>query len=286
MKLYHKERIVNARQLLSRLRRNALRHTNGYVQYLTLTGLTGILSSGRLHLSSSRRLNDLGETLNENMYEASFAFGESENIAMWCLYGVPNKEAVRVVYPFESIKEWVADVKDKKNLDVYSFSSRSGVYRRIEEKIKRVIFTDVAYGSPKLAKHGYDLFRITDKDESSAMTLAGVLKDYAWSYENEVRLIIEFEHELRTDSGRAIDIIAVDFKAPIEALQEGRGKLTLGPWTTWKCHKGKRLVAGKHMEFNESSLRGLIKCRCNDSMVAKHQAKVLKRRRSQNGKVS
>ena len=279
MKMYRPPRVVKARQLLSRLKRNALRHTNGYVQYLTLTGLTGILSNGRLHLSSSRRLNDLGETLNENMYEASFAFGESENIAMWCLYGVPNKEAVRAVYPFESIKEWVADVKDKKNLGVYSFSGRSGVYRRIEGKIKRGIFADVAYGTPKFAKHGYDFFRITDKEESSAVILAGVLKDYAWSYENEVRLIIEFEQELKTDTGHAVDIIAVDFNAPIEALQEGRGKLTLGPWAPGKCRGGKHLVAGRRMEFNESSFKGLIKCRCNDSIVAKRQAKVLKKRK-------
>ena len=283
MKLYHSAKVVKAKQLLLRLKRNALRHANGYVQYLTLTSLNGIVGNGKLHLSSRRRLNDLGETLNERMFEASFSFGTAENLAMWCLYGVPNKEAVRVTYPAGAIKDWIEEIKDAKYRCLYSYDKRSGSYQPLNAKVKRVIFADVAYGDLKIVKHGYDFFCISDEENVAGVMLEGVLKDYAWAYENEVRLVIEFDQELKDASGRKIDVVALDFESPIESLQDGRAKLTIGPWATRKYKCGKHLIAGRKMEFRESALTGLVKCRCNDSQVIERHIKTTKKRRGRNG---
>lgn len=276
MKKYRALKSISSRGMLRRLRKSALTHTNGYFQYTTLTALFGMLESGKLYLSSKDKLNDLGEGLNENMYAASFCCGTCENLAMWCLYGVPNNEAIRVKFPHDAIMEWLESFKAKGEISIYSVEG--GDLMPLNAKIKRVLFTDVAYRDCDVVRHCYDFYKLSKGESWDSERFAGLLKDYAWVYENEVRLIIEFTAPLVNHRGKVAKTIAVDFEEPIDAILEGeyKDKLLVGPWGVRKFSGGRHLVNGHKLDFEVSSLKNLVKCRCNDSVASKRLRKMLK----------
>ena len=77
----------------------------------------------RLTLGDSKKLNDRHEFMVngkpevwERTYFACFSYGISENMAMWGLYGLPSKEAVRLTFN----KEIVNIIMDMDKIKIYS----------------------------------------------------------------------------------------------------------------------------------------------------------------------
>ena len=261
--MYRKVKKITVQGLTMRLRRNALRHKNGYAHYTSYAALAAMLSSERIHLSSRSRLNDLGEMLNDRTFVASFVYGTEENLAMWGLYGVPRSAAVRIKFPCASIREWLDGLRPLREVCAYAYDRKMGEYELLKTRIKRLVFSDVAYSScrNKRLLHVEDHFVLSDGDVNDER-LQGVIKAYPWRYEQEVRLLLEFVSAPVDSRGRKVDTIAIDFRDPIEELRERQVGLMFGPWANGRNREpGQHIVAGHRLRFEVSSLRGLVRYR-------------------------
>ena len=93
--------IKDVQDLLEFSRIHGARHTK-YNHYTTADRLIQIVNGQYLFLSLGKDMNDLHEltkgssSMWDKTYIASFAFGQSENIAMWGLYCIPWEQGVRI----------------------------------------------------------------------------------------------------------------------------------------------------------------------------------------------
>lgn len=270
MAMYKKPKKITPRGLARVLLDAARSHRNGYVHYTTLSSLEGMVTSRKIHLSSGDLLNDLGESLPPNTYVLSFAFGTDENLAMWGLYGVPNKKAVRVTFPHVELTDWLSEIAtDLENADVYAWNRKKHSYERLSQQIASIRLIDVAYHdkNSNYFCFGEKSYRVDKTDVAEAeQMMQGCLKAYGWRYENEVRLLVTFDSPVVTARGRKVDVIALDFAAPIEALLERQKGLIFGPWGGRSECAGLHRVGGQRLYFDRSKFHDLVHYRCNDKM--------------------
>lgn len=209
---------------------------HNYRHYSTLDGIYGMLKSGYLWLSRGDQMNDRQELTKgdsrewEKIYIASFAFGKSENVAMWGIYGLPHNEAACISFPSYKFSKWIPGISavfdPKKN------------YQKIECEFE-IQLTDVVYiGGFRGAKDQVlkwndnklqvnDLANIDDFEYISGESqMTGFIKNYAWSYENEVRIRIKVNTPINNER-IAIKIPEYFF----EGLEnEEKVRITYGPW--------------------------------------------------------
>lgn len=146
---------------------------------------------------NSLSINDQHEALMKGTWEewnktyiGSFSYGHAENMAMWGLYGLPAEDAIRIAIPRKAMNSWINSVSD-----VYLW--KDGSVSRISGEIH---LSDIVYvngmsnsNDLQLTHNNYTI-RTTARiglhgvDRDPRMT--GFIKNYAWRYENEVRLHI------------------------------------------------------------------------------------------------
>lgn len=216
----------NPRKFADFLKAVSKTHT-WYHHYTSLDNLQKILENKTFKMTRgvSRKLNDLHESIykgDENIWEKTYITcfnysGENkinyknhrkinsrleENMAMWELYGKPKTDAVRITIPQETFKalsksECIIDseILSSGAINVFStdvFYTR-GNSKSLDPKsqihINKTIIFDI--GKEKL-------FNFFAKPE-----FTGCVKNYAWHYEDEVRIIsqvgIGFKYEAKED---------------------------------------------------------------------------------------
>jgi hypothetical protein len=193
--------LSNINELIDYLEMKGKNHKN-YYHYTNREGLRGMLLSKKMHISRGNQMNDKQELTKgnlkiwENLYLASFNYGEEENMAMWGLYGVPNEDAIRITIPGKYMRNWINDIGK-----IYSIASNRGETNNEELlNFNNIALTDVVYVTGKRNDDIFNLKRSGDKltvsrenhlgrvSDHSKMT--GYIKNAAWSYENEVRIRI------------------------------------------------------------------------------------------------
>ena len=109
-----------------------------------------------LHLGAAVNMNDEDDKrCGKRVYFSSFAFGPLENIAMWTNYGIPNQEAVRIIFPVKEMLHWVSDYKADM-IGVYGVNP-DGTLEFLSDKA-HLRLVDVAYWSKKeLGRNRMDL---------------------------------------------------------------------------------------------------------------------------------
>ena len=213
---YNLENTFDKDTLPKILKESSLAHS-WYHHYTNLENLKKIVKNKTFKMTKgiSGRLNDLHESKEkgepktwDRTYITCFSFsGEEEiiyqndeikdvrieeNMAMWKLYSMPKYDAVRISIPQDT---FLALVKKSCKID-----QEKDIY--IDEiKIDEVFATDVLYAkgnnkddNPEIQKHidkkikigtyGEKLFEYLKNKE-----FTGCVKNYAWHYENEVRII-------------------------------------------------------------------------------------------------
>lgn len=207
-----------------------------YRQYTNLDSIFGMINSGYLWLSRGDEMNDKQELTKgnpaewENIYVASFVFGKSENIAMWAIYGLLHDEAACISFPSKAFSKWIIGVKE-------IFDPIKN-YEKIDTNIK-IDLTDVAYiggkrGQKDAQLKWYDktinLDEIILEDDftkiSNESLLTGYIKNYAWNYENEVRVRVKVDK--RIECKKIAIKFPDDFFVP-DSKNEKIG-ITTGPW--------------------------------------------------------
>lgn len=185
---------------------------------------------------NSLNINDQHEAIMKGSYQewnktyiASFSFGSAENMAMWGLYGLPWEDAIRIAIPKTAMLNWLNSIKE---VEVWSPQHQASGSRPI--KNIRVCLNDIVYVTGKKDDNCYRLTRSNDYwtvsnegaffrfDESPNMT--GYIKNYAWHYENEVRLKINTPQNVYSDK--------VKVKIPPEVL--GAFTIMTGPCFEYK----------------------------------------------------
>lgn len=177
-----------------------------YYHYTTWDSLTKIIQNKTFLLTrgNSLRINDQHEAMMKGsrdewnkIYIGSFAFGSSENMAMWGLYGLPWQDAVRLSIPKEYMNKWINSInqiqlfENGRTVDYqggFKISLNDIVYVGGKKGSDNLFLTH--YGKSITVSDTYPLYGI-----DTAPEMTGFIKNYAWQYENEVRLRIRLAHD-------------------------------------------------------------------------------------------
>jgi len=228
------------------LQQKGVGHQN-YRHYTNLDNIISMLDSGYLWLSRGDQLNDRQELSKgnpaewEKIYLASFVYGRSENIAMWAIYGLPHDEAACLSLPSMEINKWVSGIK--------TLHDPSDGYKKIEAGFTAKMIDVVYIGGKRGQKdtllqwNGERLY-LDEQDNkkkpelsddftaiSSAACLTGCIKNYAWVYENEVRIQVKLDQPI--DCTRIAIRFPDNFFVPVNvkgANEQDKVCITYGPW--------------------------------------------------------
>ena len=246
---------------LKMLRRSARNHNNGLRHYTTMTSFVRMQDSGQAYFSLLPNSNDGGEYESNRHYMMCFSFGKEENIALWSLYGVPHYDSICLTFPRRDIMEWFESAKEG-GLSFYGLEDK----RRsvlLNDACPKVSICDVAYYGNGIFTHNGKNYCLTNDgitgiESYKGTPLAPYVKKWAWSYEREVRILLEFDKPVLNSNGKPYGRIAVDFDEPLQLLREGRGEIRLGPW----CRRSAETVRKKGFSkanIVSSEFKGLIR---------------------------
>ena len=222
------------------LEERAYGHAGCYYQYTGVSALCGMIDSGVIHLSRARELNDLNEIerphveMWDRVYIVSFSYRKRESMAMWGLYCDPFADAVRLHFPLPALRSIVKKAGENGVIPL-EWNQKEEKWREIGMSlpVKSARMTDVVYKTKNTLQWKNYSFPFSKNERlRSAIRngeLLGQVKNSAWNYENEVRLIIELaETVMVSDCPKRIAL-------PYGDLLEGLGVLC-GP-----CNTGSRV---------------------------------------------
>lgn len=224
--------VSNIEELLSYLKQKGMNHKY-YYHYTSwdsflkmYTGASFLLTRG-----NSLTINDQHEAMMKGSWQewnktyiGSFAFGSAENMAMWGLYGLPWEDAVRIGIPQKAMLNWIDEIQE-----VYLWDGMPN-----ESVIAEVCLGDIVYVN---GESGGSNLQLTHRDATfstkNRINLAGVdtnprmtgyIKNFAWRYENEVRLHVRLPYSTGAEK--------VMIKLPEEVLKTLT--ITTGPSFIYK----------------------------------------------------
>ena len=199
--------VRNIEDLINYLHQKGRNH-KCYYHYTTWDSFEKIYQNKSFLLTrgNSLNINDQHEALMrgardvwDKTYIGSFSHGSSENMAMWGLYGQPPQDAIRIAIPKAAMLKWVNSI-DK----VFIWN------REPLDQIKaEVALKDIVYASGESYSANLNLYRSNEvmstknisglQSVDSDKRMTGYIKNFAWRYENEVRIRIELPYRCLSD---------------------------------------------------------------------------------------
>jgi hypothetical protein len=193
-----------------------LHAVNFLVKYCRIGTLIKTLSTGKWRIGSPLKMNDKKELSDfpspiwRKMFYSCFIADSTESIAMWSLYSRPWSDGISIRIDKDTFWDWIYKVKK-----IYTLNC-DGDYQEIDGG--RISVVRVAYTN-ELTKNAAEKISIrcgaeenthidnifAEDNDYSTGQFAGVIKDLAWSYENEVRIRIDFDSEVDVE-GVYIDV--------------------------------------------------------------------------------
>lgn len=249
--------------------RNKGKNHNNYYHYTTydnvkkiLLGKKFILTRGNLgSMNDQHKCKVFGEKEDwDKTYLTCFAFGDSENMAMWGLYCLPWEDAVRLCIPKKAMELWLEKIETVYGAILENYELKKGEIMFHDS----IVLADIAYIDKNAKENRSKLYwnnNMLDLEHSDNLKgvyanrkMVGYLKNAAWKYENEVRLMIK----LKASSER--ERIVVDI--PQEVIDQIT--LTTGPY--FKGEIEERIFKDGIKELNRievmnSKFKGLLNYR-------------------------
>ncbi len=194
---------------------------NGSIQYVyhytKLSNVVSIIKSGYWWLKSPKTMNDGLEfqhiselKQNKAVFFASFVYDSSESIAMWSMYAQPWEDGVFIRIPVAIFKKWI-----RYTTTIYTVHSHKNTSSTIEKSlipVENLSIVRVAYTNSDSAQNKSEEKLICGsaendllKDTPHLLDLVGYIKDMAWKYENEVRVLVSADKNIKCD-GLAIKL--------------------------------------------------------------------------------
>ena len=221
-------------------------------------------SSFLLTRGNSLNINDQHEALMKGSwstwnktYSGSFAYGQSENMAMWGLYGQPETDAIRIAIPRAEMLNWIHGTKE-----VYIWDGAPIDSIRADVTLNDIVYVsgEAHSGNLLLSHQGKTLE--TDnipglKGVDTAHQMTGYIKNAAWRYENEVRIRVELPYSVGKEK---IMIKIPDYVLSAITVMEG-------PSFVYKTDDICKLLHSQY-RIGESAFTGLLKYRSLCSLCA------------------
>lgn len=275
---------VTINEFCELLRLNGLLHNHGYFHYTTWGRLQKMLTEVEtaekekkrlFFLSSSSSLNDTEEK-RDGFYVASFSVGEEEEVAMWTNYGVPKSAAIRIRFPMKAMTRWMRE-NSRDAIAIYVQENGEQQFHALNVKPVDVYFADVAYygrndsvpdTTPDTVRYRGQKYRLDEdkwRDRIRKTNYSLLFKKRGWSYESEVRLIVQFDEVAKMRRYKKIAVVFDSVYDEMLDVQRQKGcSLMYGPWyKKGKCKLPK--IKGISISCN-SSFTGELRMRsvCDD----------------------
>lgn len=226
------EKLSSVQQIIDYLEKKGSNH-NFYYHYTTWASLEKIIQNRSFLFTRGNALsmNDQHEPQKgswdiwNRTYVGSFSFGSAENMAMWGLYGLPWEDAIRLEIPKKEMLQWVEGID---HVTLWN-GKTPGPICNCTVTLADIIYIDGKKGNTNIRlSHADKHWSIANEPNlygiASEPEMTGFIKNYAWHYENEVRLKVELVH----DTG--YEKIKVD--VPDQVIRSI--KVTTGPYFMWK----------------------------------------------------
>lgn len=211
--------IVNSDQMIRYLSdsRRRLEHSEYIFHYTSAEVVINMLKKKEWHLGSALFMNDRLEYDNgdlklwPNIFFSSFMTEDVESIGMWSMYAQPWHSGVIIRIPSCIARDWIKSIQVIKEIDQYSklFTGRSiQVETDSTVKLSSVVYcnTDRIRTSDTPEKLTWSTASNTNLEGASHIReLTGYVKDLAWSYEKEIRIVARFDNKLSFQRA-AVDI--------------------------------------------------------------------------------
>lgn len=190
----------NIDSMICFLKEKGLNHKK-YYHYTSWDSMKKIFQNKSFLLTrgNSLTINDQHEALMKGSWDewnkifiGSFSFGSSENMAMWGLYGMPWADGVRIAIPKDAMRWWIKSIQ---HINLFRNGQVFDYQDGFDVGLNDIVYVSgrVGVDRPQLTHYGIsftvsDTYPLWGIDTAKAMT--GYIKNYAWQYENEVRLRI------------------------------------------------------------------------------------------------
>lgn len=185
--------------------------------YTKLSNVVSIIKSGFWWLKSPKTMNDGLEFQNISEFQqskavffASFMYDSSESIAMWSMYAQPWEDGVFVRIPVAIFKKWIRNTKV-----IYTIlcpENQKPIIEKSPITNKDLSVVRVAYTNSDSVQDKSEEILICGKAENNLLKnaphlpdLVGYIKDMAWEYEHEVRVLATVDKSIKCD-GLAIEL--------------------------------------------------------------------------------
>jgi hypothetical protein len=191
---------------------NTKNKTTQYVYHYTkLSNVVSIINSRSWWLNSPKTMNDGLEFQNISEFEqrsavffASFMYDSNESIAMWSMYAQPWEDGVFIRIPVEVFKKWIRNTKTI--YPVFCPENQNPALDKSAIPYEQLSVVRVAYTNADSVQYKSEEILICGKAENKQLKntphlpdLVGYVKDLAWEYEHEVRVLATMAQNIRCD---------------------------------------------------------------------------------------
>lgn len=192
---------------------NTKNNSTQYVYHYTkLCNVVSIINNRRWWLKSPKTMNDglefqhISESKqNKTVFFASFVYNLSESIAMWSMYAQPWEDGVYIRIPVKQFKEW------KNNTEIIYTVHRTETKESLIP-VENLSIVRVAYtNADSVQSESKEILRCGKAENTNLKNtpdlpdLMGYIKDMAWEYEQEVRMLAAVDKSIECD-GLAIEV--------------------------------------------------------------------------------
>ena len=212
--------ITGQEDLKNYLRRKGENHRS-YKTYSNQRFIREIINEQRIYLNDGSNWNDVAdrEAFNDEHadyknYGKCFSFSDSESVAMWMLYGGIDNCGAMISFTKRDMKK----IFDIDHVILGSFIDGTFVeYSRLNKGFFDIKLVDILYTRKEkdgyYIKRGNEVRKVIDDKLIQALGKE-CIKDVAWSYENECRLVVSIKKEYikKEETVVKIDISSFNFE--------------------------------------------------------------------------
>ncbi len=186
--------------------RRRLENSDYIFHYTSFDVVINILRRKEWHLGSAVFMNDRLEYENgdpsiwPNIFFSSLMTEDDESIGMWSMYAQPWHLGVKITIPSKKAREWINGVRIIKEIDQES-KLATGRVITVDKDIK-LNLSSVTYCNTDRVKIEDSMEKLTWSNvvntnfqgAAHMHELTGYVKDLAWSYEKEIRILAKFDN--------------------------------------------------------------------------------------------
>lgn len=195
----------------NRLENTKNKATQYVYHYTKLSNVVSIINGRFWWLNSPKSMNDGLEFQNISEFEqrnavffASFMYDSSESIAMWSMYAQPWEDGVFIRIPVEVFKKWIRNTKTI--YPVFCSEKQKPILEKSAISYEQLSIVRVAYTNADSMQYKSEEILICGKAENKLLKntphlpdLVGYVKDLAWEYEREVRVLATVDKSTKCD---------------------------------------------------------------------------------------